>query len=152
MSTDTPTVTLTDFLLARIGEDEAVARAAEHSDGPETFHWELAGGRHHRFDNGLGEDYYAVRCGTWDRILVARDEVGGVPLSRHIARHDPARVLADCEARRRIVSMCSPTLGDELRAALSGDWDEAAWLARNILAALALPYADHPDYNPDWRP
>ena len=53
---------------------------------------------------------------------------------------NPARVLAECEAKRRIVEHC--------------DFDH---LARSpgdpyVLRLLALPYADHPDYREEWRP
>lgn len=52
------------------------------------------------------------------------------------------RVLAECEAKRRIVAW-------ELQVA------ERAHLQpeqRVILQLLALPYADHPDYRQEWRP
>lgn len=57
-----------------------------------------------------------------------------------------ARVLAECGAKRRIVEMAWHHLGD----------DDYAWgmeeAKRQILAVLALPYADHPDYREEWRP
>jgi hypothetical protein len=92
MSTDT--LTLTDFLLARIAEDEGAAQ--RHGPGASK--------------QGLG-DY-------------------------------PARVLAECEAKRRIVDLFP-------KAAQDGDgWNEAGI---QVLEALALPYADHPDYREEWR-
>ena len=51
-----------------------------------------------------------------------------------LARHDPARVLAECEAKRQIVQNAQDP-GDDL-----------------FVAILALPYADHPDYREEWRP
>lgn len=54
----------------------------------------------------------------------------------HIARHDPARVLAECEAKRRIVEWASDGEG------------EFHW--STVLAPLAAVYADHPDYREEW--
>lgn len=127
-------MTLTEFLLARIAEDEKAALP---------------------FRNRLGEDD-AWRC----------DEVGGKVRSvmpqhfgnsdvmaesdthltaAHIARHDPARVLAECEAKRRIVNDLRPE-GRRI-ASVRPLWR----MHDDILAALALPYADHPDWREEWR-
>lgn len=52
-----------------------------------------------------------------------------------------ARVLAECDAKRRII-----------------DWHDLAErqygprTAAGILEILALPYAEHPDYRDEWRP
>ena len=56
---------------------------------------------------------------------------------------DEARVLAECEARRRIVEI-----------AKSSESGEVGWYLTFDLAlkAITLPYADHPDYDPTWRP
>jgi hypothetical protein len=121
------TMTLTDFLLARITEDEAWARAASEGDGyqnwdtPSTGVVQLAGG----------------------------DLDGLVPTSRaaaeHIVRHDPARVLADCDAKRRIVMAPQPDSGTDFSG---GVCTAFAWVHK----ILALPYAGHPDYRDKWRP
>lgn len=77
---------------------------------------------------------------------------------------DEGRVLAECEAKRQIVgtspwSQCGghgegehPHYPDEgwafcdgCAAAASAD-SERSWMLRQ----LALPYVNHPDYNPDW--
>ena len=56
---------------------------------------------------------------------------------------DPAHVLVECEAKRRIVE------------GLDG-WDPelgtTGQIAVQVLQLLALPYADHPDYREEWRP
>lgn len=67
----------------------------------------------------------------------------------HIARHDPARVLAEIEATRKIVANCSTALdqawqvGEEARAAV-------AHLAVRTLQHLVQLDATHPDYDPGW--
>lgn len=55
----------------------------------------------------------------------------------------PARMLADVEAKRRIVKAYQYLVSDpELRM--------QAWTF--ALRCLAEPYAKHPDYRPDWKP
>ncbi len=118
MST-TGTPTLTEFLLDRIAEDEAVARAAA-TDGYGAIDWAGESG----------------------------------PTDVHIARHDPARVLADCEAKRRLIA-----IHWDFQWSAEPDPDEDRTFGCYechgpclILGALAMPYADHPDYRDEWRP
>ena len=59
-------------------------------------------------------------------------------------RWDQRRVLVECEAKRRIVNACARTAG--LTEPRPG------YLADFVLAQLALPYADHPDYQQEWKP
>lgn len=65
----------------------------------------------------------------------------------HIARHDPARVLADVEAKRRIVEEANLYLCDS-----GPGCGYRTKHGHNVLRLLALPYADHPDYREEWRP
>lgn len=53
----------------------------------------------------------------------------------------PARVLAECAAKRHIIQL---VLG-------IGIVDGFA-LDAEVLQTLALPYADHPDYREEWQP
>jgi hypothetical protein len=70
--------------------------------------------------------------------------VGGVwgdledEYAEHIARWDPARVLAEVNAKRRIL--------DEAVRLMSYDGEF------QFLELLALPYADRPGYREEWRP
>jgi len=59
----------------------------------------------------------------------------------HIARHDPARVLAEVDAKRRQLDAF-----DEYGT--HDTWD----LIDTALRLLALPYATHPDYQKTWAP
>jgi len=151
--------TLTEFLLARIAEDEAVARAAIDPNRPGT-HWQWI---NYRDDTVLAaptwEDMpvylatvegFATTSGVGDLPAfplghVEADEPRAMP---HIARHDPARVLAECEARRRIVDEAS-----ELLALNEGTsvWMAAAAHARRTLRHIATVYADHPNFDEAWR-
>jgi hypothetical protein len=74
----------------------------------------------------------------------------------------PARVLAECEAKRRIVAWCSER--ERIDVSEYGDGGDAARESHFlpgglihkadsvVLRYLALPYADHPDYREQWRP
>ena len=90
-------MTITDFLMARLYEDEAEALEAN---------WKFG-------------------------LVSAPKEV-----APHIARHDPARVLREVEAKRKIVR-------DVACGFYDSDYDEA-------VEHLAAVYSDHPDYDPDW--
>jgi hypothetical protein len=88
-------MTLIEFLLARITDDEALAANAS--------------------------SYY------WGRRTLSE------------------RVLAECEAKRRIIEAApwANNGGHSAMKDLPGRW---------ILRLLAAVYADHPDYRDEWRP
>lgn len=67
----------------------------------------------------------------------------GEPDWQHIARWDPARVLVECDAKRRIV---------ELHPEHGWSHCEGESLPCPTLRLLALPYAEHPDYREEWKP
>ncbi len=124
---------ISEFLLARIAEDEAAARALviPAHDGyqphPELSSWQYAPGGEVEYvqtPEMLSHPYS-------DALYVTLDSEGlspsvGEAAGRHIARHDPARVLRECEAKRRIVE------------------------GHKTLRALASVYSDHPDYDEAW--
>jgi hypothetical protein len=58
----------------------------------------------------------------------------------------PARVLAECEAKRRIVELAHKQFD---KVPVDG---VAELVFDEVLVLLALPHADHPDYDPAWRP
>ena len=68
---------------------------------------------------------------------------------------DSERVLAECEARRQIVQAWRDA-GAIIRS-LSDERDISDVRFARIgletaIQALALPYADHPDYDLEWKP
>lgn len=127
---------LKDFLLARIAEDEAVAQEA--TPGP----WHMEPVVYGPPEEGWGAaDMGDVTTGEGTGVVSHMYYEGGgasIKNAAHIARHDPARVLAECEAKRRIVEWMS----DEVEYVVFGD---------DVLRALATVYADHPDYQPEWK-
>lgn len=127
---------LVQFLRARLDEDEPAARAA--TPGP----WAVDGG--------------SVYVGHPINEVVDYSESAD-----HIARHDPARVLAEVDAKRRLVAQvlryeakidgewgCCHS-GDQIAA---GQCEETNPNEIEALQLLALPYATHPDYREEWRP
>ncbi len=60
------------------------------------------------------------------------------------AHFSSTRMLAECEAKRRIVGMLDGIPPPDMYAP-----EQAA--VREVLLHLALPYASHPDYVESWR-
>lgn len=87
----------------------------------------------------------AVACGAIADGEGSQDWADeGAPTDEHIARWDPARVLVECDSKRAIV---------EYHAAGESEcprcwWDDMC----PTLKFLTIPYVDHPDYLPGWRP
>jgi hypothetical protein len=111
-------LTLTEFLLARIAEDEDRANLAS-----------------------------ATQWFTTHNIQGRATKQYGTLTAEFMIRWDPARVLAECEAKRQIVAQCVDGLRCDMECleGHGGNFDD-------ILGALALPYTDHPDYCEEWRP
>jgi hypothetical protein len=81
------------------------------------------------------------------------DQVSGY-IADYVARHDPARVLAECEAKRQIVAELE-RLRSLIPEYVIGDGDEheqviVEWAESAVLSQLASVYADHPDFDPAW--
>jgi hypothetical protein len=130
---------LVTWLRAQLDDDERVARAADS-------------GRWLPEDKGITFEYRAddFHDGEAQARLVADTRAN----QWHIARWDPARVLAEVDAKRRIL--------DRYEDALARQQDpEHSQVAAHvqveeyedwILPSLALPYADRPGYRDEWRP
>lgn len=149
---------LSEFLIARLSEDKAVARAATEAESGDwhTTVEETGDGENAYYavadDDHMAEDY------AYFADFSPRGPSSGANRATHIARWDPARVLAECESKRRIVELYR----DAEQAVATYDhahptdayWQE--WGNRHALALavefLALPYADHPDFDESWRP
>ena len=119
---------LKTFLLARIAEDEELARAAIE---PQEMH-------------PYGDVRMpAMAVSEWPDAV--RGYLGG-PWGEHAANTNPARVLAECAAKRAIVERWDdPAFSDQ------GAYDAGYTRAiDDAVRALATPYADHPDYQPEW--
>lgn len=148
-------MTLTEFVLARIAEDEALAIAA--TPGPWTHEADdtiLAAEPHPAsvMTNGFGVDLSSRYVAQTSEDDSSATTYNSEPDAEHIARHHPGRVLADCAARRQIIGWH----GRGHECPRDDNSDLAGWFGDETepcptLLALASPHADHPDYEQDWR-
>jgi hypothetical protein len=142
----TSTLTVTEFVTARIAEDEQRAKMAllvlESVDG---------GGSHWRAnDNGN-----VWEVGTNDCIAVAPFGASLGAVGMHIALHDPARVLAQCAAMRKIVEAHPLETRVRAEGCMTCNWDrDYLWDQTgpcDTLRALASIWSDDPDWREEWR-
>lgn len=84
----------------------------------------------------FAEDENTARFAPSTAEWAWRPETPGPLSPLALALPDPARIVADCEAKRRIVQACN--------------YD--GMTADHVLECLALPYSDHPDYRQEWKP
>lgn len=153
------TASLVEFLRARLDEDEAAAMLAGAT--PEE--------RWRRHEYAVREDVPNGGLGVWIAQGCEDEETAA-----HIARHDPARVLADVAAKREVIAAAAKVAAlvddemmcchgaDELLAGASDDHlggtdpippdCAGAPVLRQLLSPLAAPYASHPDYQQKWTP
>jgi len=133
---------LVQFLRDRLDEDEATARAAASAERADTW-------------TAIPDSYGGVLDGTGSRsLVVGYGDVMAPGTAAHIARHDPARVLAEVEAKRRIIDDVVPQI-DGMEDRIDSEWgagDPTERESATLFRLLALPYADHPDYREEWRP
>jgi hypothetical protein len=67
--------------------------------------------------------------------------------------HSRARVLAECEAKRRVVSLCARVVDDDEGHNYYSDGWAGLQVAVTTLRFLALPYSDRPGYRQEeWAP
>lgn len=132
------------FLRARLDEDEQTARST--TAGPWTVKPVMYGSP----DDGWGEPTaFEVVSEERDVVMHQLHEGGGIDHlddAIHIARHDPARVLREVEAKRVVLQQ-----RERLEAICSDDWTGLD-AVEEILKAFAAAYCDHPGYRDDWRP
>jgi hypothetical protein len=86
---------------------------------------------------------------------IAEDELQTQGMAEDIGQWMGDRWVAECEAKRRIVELHmahEERVAFALSADLSPDHaDQRRKATHEVLRALALPYADHPDYRDEWR-
>lgn len=71
--------------------------------------------------------------------------------------HQRSRVLADCDAKRAVVAYAQEVFrrnesAGTRRTLVRVEADLENLNLMNVLRLLATPYADHPDYEPEWKP
>lgn len=133
-------VTLVEFLLERIADDEQSARYAQ-TVAPTP--WEVAdrGWLARLYRDGSDDPMFEV-----ERASLAGPNPGD--LLRFFERFSPSRVLAECDAKRRIIDRASAAWVESDCT----ECNEAGYLGDAVLRLLALPFSDHPSYRPEWAP
>lgn len=166
-------MTLVEFLLARVVEDEETARAI--SGGT------VEGERGNWLPVATGDEWAASRSDCEVEVLVAlrsglptppdpRSGLWGavvgwsdidasyydgdpqvwldrdiMPVAQHMARHDPARVLAECQARRAIIEEFEESSGMDYPLNIAYDQG-----LERALTCLVQPFKGHPDFDAGW--
>lgn len=125
---------LITWLRAQLDDDERVATAIFHDH---TWSAYIEG----------GDDGWAIEgAHSGEPSCIVCDEA----MAAHIARHDPARVLREVEAKRRLLDEC------EAAVAFSSSPDTpAGGYASALMAAARLMtegFSDRPGYREEWRP
>lgn len=149
------------WLLGQIAEDERCARAAVGTAAfqKQTGRWSF---EHVSHSYGLIPLVFAI-ADEGAKTQVALLEQAWEPEQRgeHIARHDPARILTECAAKRQIIDFafehaemrdgewgCGHT-ADQIKAGrCKGGLSDAV----RLLWVLAQPYADRFGFDPEWSP
>ena len=114
-----PEMTETEFLKARISEDERTAGAASDAN---LWRWSQQG-----------------------RMVI--DDAG------HMQRFTPARMLAECAAKREVIATYEGAVREAERLSGSSLSSLLRWTVsglRDAVHILATVYRDHPDWDPDW--
>lgn len=160
-------VTLVEFLEARIAEDQAVAEAADPGTWAFADDFEM---------HGVGNIVSQTADGQQFNIAYDHDREAGygavdVDNATHIVRWDPARVLAECAAKRKVIDLHRMALGDGTEFKRGGFWEQVQVVGCvnctvcsitgdvciiegpcETLLALAAPYASHEQFDPAWLP
>ena len=136
------------WLRAQLDEDQWYAEeAASHAAATGTF-------------IGKGTRWHAQ---DYDRLWAVGDDEskpdrklaecghGGFRLTSYLARHDPARVLREIDAKRQLLDELLPDLEHADRL-IEGEWGSGDDVARRFVRLLSLPYSDRPGYREEWRP
>lgn len=133
---------LITWLRAQLDDDERIAlAAADQFGGQGGQHWAVNPERPEVVSAptvGHGRGVFAV-------VYPATTNWGEPVELEHVARHDPARVLADIAAKRRILAA---------HEKWCDGYCEAGFDAAHMwsIKALASAYDARPGYREEWRP
>lgn len=141
------------FIRSCLDDDERAARAAAVLPYG-SAKW-FAGAEGSVFGIDQGSDMHVRGA------VLSLDDIG-----EHIARWDPARVLAEIDAKRKLLDLHAPFKSNWHRGVLQCDHCAELCHSRSGLGCdspdapypcptvrlIALPYADRPGYLEEWRP
>ncbi|OQQ32280.1 hypothetical protein A6411_10770 [Prescottella equi] len=138
---------IVEFLRARLDEDEAVARAASPQDDP-VWWVDFTGVDDRPNIQTRVDDLF----GPWRTVAYGVAETDAY----HIARHDPARVLREVEAKRAILAQEEEARAhyDHIKSSATYPGVEISMghvvALATVIRHLASAYADHPDFQQEW--
>lgn len=136
---------LARWLTAQLAEDERIARAAARQRGGGTWKAERDA---REILEIVGEQPHP---GAYIPVILQPDDD---ETTVHIAEWDPARVLREVEAKRRIVEQHRPVGYGGVCLSLChtrAPGQPQTWPCLT-LRLLALPFADRPGFQDSWRP
>lgn len=118
-----------EFLKSRISDDKSAAQAAVGGSAS----W----GAYFTSEDEHGDHYRDIRDDNGENIVLANETHPNGEQAAHIARWDPARVLAECEVKRAIL--------DAVEAVPTSTM-------LHVLRQIGSVYSNHPEYDPAWEP
>lgn len=160
---------LVAFVRARLDDDAQAARAASEAAGEEQWIGSQESGHPWRYEHqGVWGDREDGVASTAPEVAATGQEA----VQSHIARHDPARVLAEVDAKRRIadlhsvvyreigwledgqeehdeIPVCGLCVPKHSHYQHREDVPEGPCLTVRL---LALAWSDHPEYRPERAP
>jgi hypothetical protein len=144
---------LVRWLGVQLDEDERTARAATWHDDAGTWTAHQS-----EYDSPRrSERRWFIIDSMDDGVITDVDPEASQPdgVARHVAEHDPARVLREIDAKRQIIALhhqledAQEMLDFCATCDATGKYPEYPC---TTLRLLALPYADRPGYKETWRP
>ncbi|MGW3191619.1 DUF6221 family protein [Streptomyces ardesiacus] len=129
-------VDLVEWLREQLDEDERTARATIWDGSGNKLDWELIASA--TIDVG-GDEFY----------------VGDRTIANHMMAWEPARVLREIDAKRRLLDLHREAEDPQemqdycTTCEVTGNYP---YFPCQTLRLLALPYADRPGYRPEWQP
>jgi hypothetical protein len=123
------------FVTARLDEDEAVAKGTG-GDGPD--------GQWARREDEVGTGYGHLYDGRGEVVVYDEGAPGDIGFD-HIASHDPAHVLREVEATRKLVQRFGAAL-----AIRKEELDMGVAYLYGQMCDEAAVWSDHPDYRQEW--
>jgi hypothetical protein len=136
-------VDLVRWLGSQLDTDAEKARAAAEELGGSSLGAEW-----------IYDGQYVVANRERDLVAVGSQDFMTPEIGEHIAEHDPARVLREIDAKRKLIGWHRQTTQEEFS---SGAYRTVGCRCYDgwpctTLRLLALPYADRPGYREEWAP
>ncbi|WP_067891250.1 DUF6221 family protein [Nocardia vaccinii] len=160
-------MTIEEFIEARLAEDEQIARSAIDPERP-GMHWcwedgerdplqpgvEVEGLDTHPISLRTVEEYPTRSVGPLPAFILAQVEARQQGGLWHIARHDPARVLRQCAAMRKVFE--EEHFPDARSCYTCHEIADGPYTNRvpwpcPTVRAIAVIWSDHPDYQEEWE-